>query len=111
MKQTVKDRLKNFLTPRRQRVAGRILFGAGLCLFCATQVYAQTDPFSTTATSWETMLTGTFAQMVTVSGIVIAGVPLVTGQAGDHKKGLISAAVGGTIILAAQRVVSTLIGQ
>ena len=105
------NKLKKLLTPARQRLAGRVLFVTGLCLSAVVSANAQADPFSTTAQSWETMLTGTFAQMITVAGVVVSGVPLVTGQAGDHKGKLIGTVIGGTIVLAAQRVVSSLIGQ
>lgn len=93
----------------RIRVFGKTMFGVGICLCAATTAHAQSDPFSSTAQTWETMLTGTFAQMVTVSGIVIAGIPLVTGQSGDHKGKLLGTAVGGVIVLAAQRIVSSLL--
>ena len=95
----------------RLRMFGRLMFGVGICLCAATAAHAQSDPFSATATTWETMLTGTFAQMVTVSGIVISGIPLVTGQAGDHKGKLLGTAVGGVIVLAAQRIVSSLLSS
>ena len=57
------------------------------------------------------MLTGTFAQMVTVAGVVVSGIPLVTGQAGDHKGKLLGTAIGGVIVLAAQRIVSSLLSS
>lgn len=94
---------------RRIRMAGKTLYILGMFLSCAVAAHAQADPFTNTAQTWEAMLTGTFAQMVTVSGIVLAGVPLVTGQAGDHKGKLIGAIIGGATVLCAQRIVSTLL--
>lgn len=105
------NKLKNAIKRTRQRIAGRVALVSAFCITAVVTANAQSDPFTTTAQSWETMLTGTFAQLVTVSGIVIAGVPLVTGQSGDHKGKMIGTVIGGTVILAAQRVVSTLIGQ
>jgi len=96
---------------RRLRFLGRAMYGFGLCLCAATAAHAQSDPFSATATTWETMLTGTFAQMVTVAGVVVSGIPLVTGQAGDHKGKLLGTAIGGVIVLAAQRIVSSLLSS
>lgn len=94
---------------RRVRFAGRSLYVVGMMLSCAVAAHAQADPFTQTAQTWETMLTGTFAQMVTVAGIAMAGVPLVTGQAGDHKKTLIGTIIGGATVLCAQRIVSSLL--
>lgn len=105
------NKIKNAIKRVRQRAAARYALVSAFCMTAVMTANAQSDPFTTTAQSWETMLTGSFAQLVTVSGIVIAGVPLVTGQSGDHKGKLIGTVIGGTIILAAQRVVSSLIGQ
>lgn len=94
---------------RSIRFAGRSIYVLGIVLSCAVAAHAQADPFTNTAQTWEAMLTGTFAQMVTVAGIAMAGVPLVTGQAGDHKGKLIGTIIGGATILCAQRIVSTLL--
>lgn len=80
----------------------------GMLAFAAT-ANAQTDPFSTTATTVETMLTGTFAKAFVVIVMVLAGVPIAMGQAGDHKGKLVGTVVGCVLILAAQSVITWLI--
>ncbi len=105
-------KLKNAIKRVRQRFAVRSACVSAFFMTAAVAVAnAQADPFTTTAQSWETMLTGTFAQLITVAGIAVSGVPVLMGHGGDHKGKLMGTAIGGTIILCAQRIVSTLIGQ
>ena len=105
------NKLKSAFTRARKRFAARWSLVSVFCMTAVLTAQAQSDPFTITAQSWETMLTGSFAQLITVSGIVVSGVPLVMGHGGDHKGKLMGTAIGGTVVLAAQRVVSSLIGQ
>jgi type IV secretory pathway VirB2 component (pilin) len=91
--------------PRWRRHLGSSFFVLGLFLVCATKAHAQ-DVLSTDAASWTSTLTGGFARSIVTIGILLAGAPMALGQAGDHKKTLTGAMIGGALVLGAQSALS-----
>ena len=90
---------------RWRRHLGSSFFVLGLFLVCATKAHAQ-DVLSTDAASWTSTLTGGFARSIVTIGILLAGAPMALGQAGDHKKTLTGAMIGGALVLGAQSALS-----
>lgn len=104
----VRARLSGFRSTLRRKAGPLAAMSIG-SLGMTVAAQAQSDPFTTTTSTVETMLTGTFAKLFVVIVMVLAGVPIAMGSAGDHKGKLVGTVVGCVIILAAQSVVTWLI--